>query len=189
MAKEVGVVAGGKQKAARVDADDFDATAGISQAAAKRVRKQQAVLEVARAKTRTFEQQFEAHVHAMQQAVDGNYGWRVVNMLNALVVFYEFVQEKECLGDALAADARAGWGVAGSGKGLGRGPAVTAAVEKRRNECKERSLELAHNIVAAVGTAREQTYVHDLVYGLHRIFEVVLHPLLAVMQGCEHVNK
>ena len=31
--------------------------------------------------------------------------------------------------------------------------------------------------------------MHDLVYGLYRIFDVVLHPLLAGMQGVEHVNK
>ena len=28
-----------------------------------------------------------------------------------------------------------------------------------------------------------------MVYGLHRVFDSVLHPLLAGMQGCEHVNK
>ena len=38
------VGAGGKQKAARVDADDFNETAGISKQAAARVRKQQAAL-------------------------------------------------------------------------------------------------------------------------------------------------
>ena len=189
LAKEVGGE-GRKKKAVRVVADDFDATPGISLASAKRVRKQQAAVEVAVAKTRTFDKQFEAHVAAMQQAVEGNYSWRVVNMLNALVEFYEFVHAKQWLADALEANASAGWGVVESGKGgMGRGPAVCAAVEKRKIDCKERSLLVARDIVAAVGTAREQTYVHDLVYGLHRIFEVVLHPLLAGMQGCEHVNK
>ena len=38
---------GGKKRAARVDADDFNETAGISKAAAKRVSKQQAALQKA----------------------------------------------------------------------------------------------------------------------------------------------
>ena len=79
-------------------------------------------------------------------------------------------------------------GLGGRG-GLGRGPAVTLAVQVRREACKERALALAKDILATVGTAREQTYVHDLVYGLHRVFDSVLHPLLAGMQGCEHANK
>ena len=53
----------------------------------------------------------------------------------------------------------------------------------------ERSKALAVDIISTIGVAREQTYLHDLVYGLHRMFDVVLHPLLAGMQGCEHVNK
>lgn len=73
--------------------------------------------------------------------------------------------------------------------GNGRGPAVTAAVLKRKSECMERSKLLAADIISTVGVAREQTYLHDLVYGLHRVFDVVLHPLLAGMQGVEHVNK
>ena len=181
------VGAGGKQKAARVDADDFNETAGISKQAAARVRKQQAALEVARDKTRSFDEQFEHHVEQMQQAVDGNYAWRVVHMLHALVEFYEFVHAKKWLGDALAADADQGGGVVGYR--VGRGPAVTRAVQVRKEGCKERAMALAKDIVSAVGTAREQTYLHDLVYGVHRVFDSVLHPLLAGMQGCEHVNK
>ena len=178
---------GGKQKAARFDADDFNSTAGISKQAATRIRKQQAAVEVARDQTRTYEERFEAHVLQMQQAVDGNYGWRVVFMLTALVNFYEFVHAKKWLGDALAADADQGAGVVGYG--VGRGPAVRLAVTKRKEQCKEQALALAQDIVSTVGTAREQTYLHDLVYGLHRVWDVVLHPLLAGMQGCEHVNK
>jgi hypothetical protein len=52
-----------------------------------------------------------------------------------------------------------------------------------------RSLELANEIVGTIGDAREQTYVRDLVYGLHRIFDVALTILHAGMQGVEHVNK
>ena len=43
---------GGKQKARRVDEDDFNATAGISKAAAARVRKQQAALQAASEKVK-----------------------------------------------------------------------------------------------------------------------------------------
>ena len=178
-----------KKKAVRVDADCFNDTAGISAAAAKRVRKQQAVLQVAIETTRTYQEQFDAHVQSIQNGIDGNYAWKVVNMLNGLVEFYEFVHAKEWLADALAADATAPQGNGVVGWGLGRGPAVTAAVQKRRGECAERSLALAKGILGTVGTAREQTYVHDLVYGLHRVLDVVLHPLLAGMQGVEHVNK
>ena len=190
--------AGGKIKAGggRVDTDNFDQTAGITKAGAARIRKQQAALQVAVDKTRTFEQQFQAHVQAMEQGIDGNYNWSVVNMLNALVEFYEFVHAKKWLADALAADALAaasdaeGSGATRVGRwSLGKGPAVTAAVQKRRTECKERSLALAKDVIHTVGVAREQTYLHDLVYGLHRVFDVVLHLLLAGMQGCEHVNK
>ena len=39
--------------------------------------------------------------------------------------------------------------------------------------------ELALDIVNTVGDARQQTYIHDLVYGLHRIFDVALHTLHA----------
>jgi hypothetical protein len=106
---------GGKQKARRVDEDDFNATAGISKAAAARVRKQQAALQAASEKSQTFDAQFDAHVLAIQQAVDGNYSWCVVNMLSALVEFYEFVHGKQWLADALAADANSqgGGGVRG----------------------------------------------------------------------------
>ena len=64
---------GGKQKAARFDADDFNSTAGISKQVASRIRKQQVAVEAARDKTRTYEERFEAHVLHMQQAVEGNY--------------------------------------------------------------------------------------------------------------------
>ena len=167
---------GGKSRTARVDADDFNETAGISKQAAARVRKQQIALAEAEECNQHLQAQFEQHVAAMQQSVDGNYSWHVTNMLSALVEFYEFVHAKAWLADAFAADA-------------GVGPAVTAAVQQRKVACMERSMALAKDIVAAIGVAREQTYIHDLVYGLHRIFEVVLHPLLAGMQGCEHVNK
>jgi hypothetical protein len=180
---------GGKAKGRRVDADDFDSTAGISREAAKRARKQQAELQAAVDKSRTFEERFEAHVHAMEQTVDGNYSWCVVNMLNALVEFYEFVHAKQWLADALAADALAAASVVVGKWSLGRGPHVTAAVQTRRTECKVRSMALAKDAIKTVGEAREQTYLHDLVYGLHRVFDVVLHLLLAGMQGCEHVNK
>ena len=180
---------GGKKRAARVDADDFNETAGISAAAASRVRKQQAALQAAVDKTKSLEEQFQAHVEAMQKAVDGNYNWKVVNMLNALVEFYEFIHATQWLADALAADACAAEEGGVQVWGLGRGPAVTHAVQQRRGECAERSLALAKDIISTVGVAREQTYLHDLVYGLHHIFEVVLHPLLAGMQGVEHVNK
>ena len=123
----------------------------------------------------------------MQQAVDGNYTWRVVDMLNALVKFYEFVHAKEWLGDALALAAAQGGAVVGYR--VGRGPVVTQAVQIRKAACKERALALATDSIRTVGVAREQTYLHDLVYGLHRVFDAVLHPLLAGMQGCEHVNK
>ena len=43
--------------------------------------------------------------------------------------------------------------------------------------------------MGTIGDAREQTCVHDLVYGLHRIFDVALTILHARMQGVEHVNK
>ena len=46
-------------------------------------------------------------MQAMEQGIDGNYNWSVVNMLNALVEFYEFVHAKKWLADALAADALA----------------------------------------------------------------------------------
>ena len=169
---------GGGKKAARVDADDFNTTAGISKQAAARIRKQEAALEAAAAANRTFEQRFEHHLHAMQQGIEGNYNWSAVNMLTALVEFYEFLHAKQWLADALAADVGAGLG----GEG-GWGPAVTQAVEKRRTDCMERSKAVAADIIRTIGVAREQTYVHDLVYGVHRIFDVVLHPLLAGMQG------
>ena len=51
---------------------------------------------------------------------------------------------------------------------------MKAAVTNRRGECMERSKLLAKDIIAAVGEARQQTYVHDLIYGLHRVFDVVL---------------
>ena len=190
MAKEAEAGSAGKAKKARVDADDFNETAGISKAAATRVRKSQAALKAAAEKVMSFDDRFEAHVAEMQQGVDGNYRWRVVNMLHGLVAFYEFVHEKQWLSDALAADDAdaGGWWCAGVIQ-RGRGPAVTLAVQKRRSDCKERSMLLATDIISAVGTAREQTYLHDLVYGLHRVFDVVLHPLLAGMQGVEHVNK
>jgi hypothetical protein len=174
----------GKQKKARVDADDFNNTAGISKAAAARVRKMQVALQAAAEKCLGFEERFEAHVTAMQPAVDGNYRWRVVHMLHGMVDFYEFVHAKEWLSVALAADDEADVVIM-----RGRGASVTAAVQKRRADCKERSMALATDIISAVGTAREQSYLHDLVYGLHRVFDVVLHPLLAGMQGVEHVNK
>ena len=178
----------GEGRGRRVDADDFDKTAGISAAAARRIRKTQAALQAAEEKTKPFEDRFEAHVEAMAQAVEGNYNWRVVNMLNALVEFYEFVHAKKWLVDAFAADAAAVT-EGGVRVGKGRGPAVTAAVQLRRTQCMDRSMLLAKDILATVGEAREQTYVHDLVYGLHRVFDVVLHLLLAGMQGVEHVNK
>jgi hypothetical protein len=140
-------------------------------------------LEEAAEKQRGFTERFDAHVQAMVQAVEGNYNWRAVNMLSALVEFYEFVHAKEWLADALAADSVC------VGVGRGKGPAVTAAVQTRRSQCKERASALAKDIVNTVGVAREQTYLHDLFYGLHRIFDVVLHPLMAGMQGVEHVNK
>ena len=182
-----------KKKAARVDADEFNKTAGISKQAAARIRKQQAALDAAAHATQTFQEQFEAHVQAMQQAIEGNFNWRAVNMLSALVEFYEFVHSKQWLAAALAldAEAEAGWVEEGGVEawGNGRGPAVTAAVLKRKSECMERSKLLAADIISTVGVAREQTYLHDLVYGLRRVFDVVLHPLLAGMQGVEHVNK
>jgi hypothetical protein len=167
-----------------VDADDFDNTAGISKHAASRIRKQEAALEAAVDSCRTFQERFDAHVRSMQQGVDNNYNWCAVYMLTALVEFYEFIHAKQWLADALSADASAGW----VGRG-GKGPSVTRAVQKRRAECMERSKALATDIVRVIGVAREQTYIHDLVYGLHRVFDVVLHPLLAGMQGVEHVNK
>ena len=63
---------GGKKRAARVDADDFNETAGISKAAAKRVAKQRASLQKAHDAALSFEERFEAHVFAMAQAVEGN---------------------------------------------------------------------------------------------------------------------
>ena len=66
---------------------------------------------------------------------------------------------------------------------------MKATVQQHRVECMERSMALAKDIISTVGVAREQTYLHGLVYGLHRVFDTVLHPLLAGMQGCEHVNK
>ena len=136
----------------------------------------------------SFQERFATHVHDMQQAVDENYNWKVVNTLSALVECYEFVHAKEWLSDALAADApdteggEVGWS-------LGRGAAVVEATRRRRAECKERTMLLARDIISTVGVAREQTYVHDLVYGVHLVFDTVLHPLLAGMQGVEHVNK
>ena len=178
---------GSKQKSARVDADDFNETAGISAAAAKRVRKQQAALKKASEITATFDELFEAHVTAMQQAVEGNYKWRVVNLLNGLVQFYEFVHAKTWLADASRADALTTGG--GQGAGLGRGTHVTQAVQVRKQQCMTDARQLARDIVDTIGDARQQTYVHDLVYGLHRIFDVALHTLHAGMQGVEHVNK
>jgi hypothetical protein len=101
---------GGGGRAARVDADEFNETAGISKQAAARIRKQQAALAEASGKDSDMRSQFEAHVVAMQQAVEGNYSWRVVNMLNALVEFYEFIHAKAWLTDAFAADVSRGGG-------------------------------------------------------------------------------
>ena len=56
----------GKQRATRVDADDFNETAGISKAAAKRVVKQQSAQKKASDALLTFEQRVDAHVQAMQ---------------------------------------------------------------------------------------------------------------------------
>jgi hypothetical protein len=134
--------------------------------------------------SKTFEERFEAHVAAMAQATEGNYNWRVINMLTGLVHFYEFVHAKKWLSDALEADKDTVAVV-----GLGRGAHVTSAVRLRRTQTMQRSHELATDIIRAIGTAREQTYIHDLVYGLHRTFDVALHALHAGMQGCEHVNK
>ena len=183
--QEAGIKGGGG-RARRVDADSFNETAGISAEAARRVRKTQAALQVATEKTLTFEDRFSSHIDAMSQAIDGNYNWCVINMLNALVEFYEWVHAKSWLADALAADAEL---AGGEGGRRGRGPSVTETVKRRRTECMERSMALAKDIIAAVGVARKQTYVHDLVYGLHRVFDAVLHLLLAGMQGVEHVNK
>mmetsp|Transcript_30212 Transcript_30212/g.68213 ORF Transcript_30212/g.68213 Transcript_30212/m.68213 type:complete len:98 (+) Transcript_30212:143-436(+) len=47
-----------KKKKQRVDADDFDDTAGISATAASRVRKQQAALKAAIDTTKTFDERF-----------------------------------------------------------------------------------------------------------------------------------
>ena len=174
----------GKQRATRVDADDFNETAGISKAAAKRILKQQSAEKKASDALLTFEQRFDAHVQAMQQSIEGNYKWKVVNLLNGLVQFYEFVHQKEWLADALVADASA------SGETrLGKGLHVTAAVADRRKQTMTRSLQVAADITSTIGEAREQTYVHDMVYGLHRVFDVALHTLHAGMQGVEHVNK
>jgi hypothetical protein len=175
---------GGKKRAARVDADDFNETAGISKGAAKRVSKQQAALRKAADAALSFEEMFEHHVSAMAQAVEGNYKWRVVNLLNGLVQFYEFVHAKQWLSDALLAD-KSTIGVVGLGKGVN----VAAAVTLRRQQCMTRSREVAGDIVSTIGEARQQTYLHDLVYGVHRIFDVALHILHAGMQGVEHVNK
>ena len=101
---------GQKRKAVRGDADDFNETAGISKAGAKRVARQQAALKKAAEVSMNFEQRFEQHVTDMQQAVEGNYKWRVVNSLNGLVQFYEFVHAKKWLADALAADGGGGRG-------------------------------------------------------------------------------
>jgi hypothetical protein len=174
----------GAGRAARFDADDFNETAGISKAAARRVAKQQAALERAAAASLSYEQRFEAHVDAMQQAVEGNYNWRVVNLLHGLVEFYEFVHCKEWLADALAADAPTIGAL-----GLGKGANVAAAVNLRRTHAMERSVLVAKDIIATRGEAREQTYVHDMVYGIHRIFDVAFLILHAGMQGVEHVNK
>ena len=177
---------GKKKKAAAVDADDFNTTAGISRAVAKRVAKQQAAVAKAAAAQQTFQERFDAHVLAMQQAVEGNYKWRVINMLNGLVQLYEYVHQKKWLSDALASDAEASDADAVT---LGRGPHVVEAVRVRKLGLMERSREVAVDIVSAVGDARQQTYLHDLVYGVHRVFDVALHPLHAGMQGVEHVNK
>jgi hypothetical protein len=181
--QELGGV-GGKKRAGRVDADDYNETAGISKAAAKRVSKQQAAHQKASDALLSFEQRFEAHADAMQQSIEGNYKWKVVNLLNGLVQFYEFVHDKTWLADALLADAA----VVG-GASLGKGPHVTTAVCNRRQQTMSRSLEVAADIASTIGEAREQTYVHDMVYGLHRVFDVALHTLHAGMQGVEHVNK
>ena len=178
-----------KKKKARVDADDFDDTAGISAAAANRNRKQQAALKAASDNTKTFEDKFEAHVNEMTRSVEGNYNWRVVNTLTALVEFYEFVHAKQWLADALAADAEEAAKGGGGGERPGRGAHVLRAVSARREACKDRARLLVSDVTSTVGVAREQTYVHDLLYGLHRVFDTVLHILLAGMQGCEHVNK
>ena len=131
MAKEHEAAAPAK-RGKRVDTDDFDCTAGISAAVARRLRKHNAAVKTVREKSMTFEQRFEAHVQAMEQAVEGNYCWRVVNMLNALVEFYEFVHAKEWLADAIDADA-------GEREGGDRvvivGPAVTNAVRIRKAQC------------------------------------------------------
>ena len=93
--REMELQAGGaKPKARRVDADDFNDTAGISKAGAKRVAKQQAALKKAADVSRTFEQRFEAHVAALQQVIEGNYNWKVVSLLNTLFAFYEFVHTR-----------------------------------------------------------------------------------------------
>ena len=62
--EEGGRKGGGKQKAVCADADDFNEQQGISKAGTARVRKQQAALLAASEKSRTFEEQFDVHVHA-----------------------------------------------------------------------------------------------------------------------------
>jgi hypothetical protein len=112
-----------------------------------------------------------------------------VNLLNGLVHFYEFVHAKQWLTNAFAADAPSILGSREGRVGKGKGPHVMAAVQLRKQQCMARAREVASDIISTIGTAREQTYVHDMVYGLHRIFDVALHMLHAGMQGVEHVNK
>ena len=187
--QEQGQGGSGKQKAARFDADEFNQTAGISKATAVQLRKQQVALQKATDAVRTFDERFEAHLLEMQQAAEGNYKWRVVNLLNGLVHFYEFVHAKQWLTNAFAADAPSILGSREGRVGKGKGPHVMAAVQLRKQQCMARAREVASDIISTIGTAREQTYVHDMVYGLHRIFDVALHMLHAGMQGVEHVNK
>ena len=57
--------------------------------------KQQAAVAKAVAETQTFAERMEAHVQEMENCIEGNYRWRVINMLDALVEFYEFVHAKD----------------------------------------------------------------------------------------------
>ena len=90
-------------------------------------------------------------------------------MLHSLLDHYIFTHETRWMFDA--------------------GADLVAATVDRRNECKKRSRQLAQDILTCVGVETDQSYIHDLVYGLHKLYDQVGTPLRAAMQGIEHVNK
>ena len=111
-----------------------------------------------------------AYIHTSQE-VNGNYHWRVVNMFNELLNHYIYTHEMRWMCDDEEAT-----------------PLYELTIA-RRNECAKRSLALARDILSCVGVQKDQSYIHDLVYGLNRLYDYVGTPLRAAMQGAEHVNK